>query len=291
MKSLRTKLVLAFTIIMIALIAGMSLLTINMVKGKLIKDGFENIELIAQQEAKYTSETVQVELRYIETLAQSPVLTSDKYSLEEKTDYFTKEAKRSGYLAFYLADLNGKSTEFSQGNTSLKISDRPYYTTALAGNSVVSDVIVSKLTGEVILIYASPVYVDGQIKGVFYGTRDGSSLSQICNEFEYKKTGFGYLINDSGTAVGDRDKELVKNQVNYVELGKTDPNFAVLATLIEDIAMKRQVGSGSYAYKGVNQMVAFAPIDGTEWIVAVGVFTSEVIAGTSAIAMAIILFQ
>ena len=289
MKSLRTKLVLAFTIIIIALIAGMSLLTINMVKDTLIKDAFENIEVVAQEEAKYTSEMVQAELKYIETLAQNPVLKDSEYTLEKKTAYFTEEAKRSGYLAFYFADLNGKSTELLEGNNSLEISDRPYYTTALAGNSTVSDVIISKLTGEVILIYASPVYVDGQIKGVFYGTKDGSSLSEICNEFEYKKTGFGYLINNSGTAVGDRDKELVLNQVNYVELGKTDPDFSALATLIEDIAMKRQVGSGSYAYKGVDQMVAFAPIDGTEWIVAVGVFTSEIIAETSAIITTIIL--
>ncbi|MEA5010181.1 MAG: methyl-accepting chemotaxis protein [Angelakisella sp.] len=283
MKSLRTKLVLAFTIIIIALIAGMSLLTINMVKDTLIQDAFENIEVVAQEEAKNTSARVQTQLRYIETLAQNPVLTSDEYTLEEKTAYFIEEAKRSGYLAFYFADLDGNSTEFSEEKTSLKISDRPYYATALAGKSTVSDVIVSKLTGDLIVIYASPVYVDGQIKGVFYGTKDGSSLSEICDEFEYKKTGFEYLINNAGTAVGDRDRELVINQVNYVELGKTDPDFAVLTKLIEDIAMKRQVGSGSYTYKGVNQMVAFAPIDGTEWIVGVGVFTSEIIAEVSAI--------
>ena len=184
MKSLRTKLVLAFTIIIIALIASMSLLTINMVKHALIKDAFENIEHIAQEEAKYTSEMVQSELKYIETLAQNPVIKNDEYSFEEKTAYFTEEAKRSGYLAFYFADLNGKSIEFSEKGTSLNISDRSYYTTALAGNSAVSDAIVSKLTGDVILIYASPVYVDGQIKGVFYGTKDGSSLSEICNEFD-----------------------------------------------------------------------------------------------------------
>ena len=288
MKSLRTKLVLSFTIIMIALIVGMSLLTIGMVKDSLIKDAYENIEHIASEEAKYTSATIQAELEHMETLAQNPVLTSDELSFEEKTVYFTEEAKRSGYLAFYFADLNGTSVEFSESKTSLKIGDRPYYTTALAGKSAVSDVIVSKLTGEVILIYASPVYVDGQIKGVLYGTKDGSSLSEICIDFKYKETGFGYIINNSGTAVGDRDKELVINQVNYVELGKTDPDFAALATLIEDIAMKRQVGSGAYDYDGVNQMVAFAPIDGTEWIVTVGIFTSEIIAETSAIITTII---
>ncbi len=288
MKSLRTKLVLAFTIIIIALIAGMSLLTTNMVKDSLIEDAYKNIEHIAQEEAKYVRARVQAESKYVATLAQNPVVTSDAYSLAEKTAYFTQEAKRTGYLAFYFADLNGNSIEFSEGNASVKIGDRAYYNTALAGNSAVSDIIISKLTDDVILIYASPVYVDGRIKGVFYGTKDGGSLSEISNEIEYKKTGFGYLINNAGTAVGDRDKELVLNQVNYVELGKTDPDFAVLSTLIEDIAMKRQVGSGSYAYKGVDQMVAFAPIDGTEWIVAVGVFTSEIIAETSAIVTTIV---
>ena len=289
MKSLRTKLVLAFTIIIVALIAGMSLLTINMVKDTLIKNAHENLEHIAQEEAKYASEMVQAELKYIQTLAQSPILKSNDYSFEEKTAYFTEEAKRVGYLAFYLADSNGKSTEFSEKDTSLNISDRPYYTAALAGTPAVSGVIVSKLTGDVILIYASPVYVNGQIKGVFYGTKDGSALSEICDKFEYKKTGFGYLINNLGTAAGDRDKELVKNQVNYVELGKTDPAFASRAKLIENVAMKRQVGSGSYTDNGVDQMVAFAPVEGTEWIFAAGIFTSEIISETSAIVITIIL--
>lgn len=289
MKSLRTKLVLVFTVIIFALIAGMSLMTILMVKDRLIEDAYVNITQIAQEEAQYVSARVQSELKIMETLAQNPLLTSDEYTLEEKTAYFTEEAKRTGYLAFYFADLKGKSTEFLEGNTSLEIGDRSYYTSALAGNSAVSDVIVSKLTGKVIVIYASPVYANGQIKGVFYGTLDGSTLSEISDDIQYKKTGTGYIINNSGTAVGDRDRELVLNQVNYVELGKTDSDYAKLGTLIEDIAMERQVGSGSYTSKGVEQMVAFAPIDGTEWTVAVNILTSEILEEISTIVTTIII--
>lgn len=41
----------------------------------------------------------------------------------------------------------------------------------------VSDIIVSSATGELVMIYAAPVYNKGQLVGVIYGRRNGNALS------------------------------------------------------------------------------------------------------------------
>ncbi len=143
--------------------------------------------------------------------------------------------------------------------------------------------IISSVTGKAVLIFAAPVHKNGQIVGVLYGRRDGNALSEIVSELAVGKTGFAYIINTEGTSVGDRDRELVTSQANFIKMAETDPSLSDLAKLMESKMFTGVVGSGEYRYQGKAQIVAFAPIAGSPWIAVVGIETAEVTAGANAL--------
>ena len=86
------------------------------------------------------------------------------------------------------------------------------------------------------------------------------------------------MINDQGTTIGHRNIDLVLRQDNDVENAKADSSLQQIADLTRDHILQRKVGSGKYVYEGKEQIVAFAPIEGSPWIVVVGVEASEIMA-------------
>lgn len=277
MKSLKTRLVLLFTAMVLLLTIGMSFVSIHVISKNLMKGAHSELEEIAKEEAQYVEARRDAELKYIGALAQNAMIQDEAVPFEKKVAFFEAEAKRTGYLGFALADKDGNSTSFNAKGDKTNIAQREYFKQAMKGMPVASDVLISNVTGEPVIIFAAPIYLNGTQTGIFYGRRDGSTLSNIVSEIKFKKTGFGYMVNDDGTSVGDRNRDLVLNQVNFIEAAKKDPKLQGLADLMTSKMLKREVGTGEYTYEGNHQIVAFAPIEGSPWIMAIGVQTKEIL--------------
>ena len=283
MKSIKTKLILTFAAVILVLTGSLGLISIRVVRSNLNQSSHNQLMEIAREEAKYISARVRGRLDYVGALAQNPMLTDESVSFEEKVRFFEGEAARTGYLAFAFADRNGDSTVFNTARETTNVAGRDYFQSAISGEAAVSDVLISSVTGKAVLIFAVPVHKNGQIIGVLYGRRDGNALSEIVSELTFGKTGFAYIINTEGTSVGDRDRELVTSQANFIEMAETDPDLSDLAELMKSKMFTGTVGSGEYAYQGKDQIVAFAPRAGSPWIAVVGMETSEVTEGADAL--------
>lgn len=277
MKSLKTRLVLLFTAMVLLLTIGMSFVSIHVISKNLMKGAHSELEEIAKEEAQYVEARRDAELRYIDALAQNTMIQDQEIPFEKKVSFFEAEAKRMGYLGFALADKDGNSTSFNAKGDKTNISQREYFKQAIKGKPVASDVIISNITGKPVVIFAVPIYLNGEQTGVFYGRKDGSALSDIVSEIKFKKTGFGYMVNDDGTSVGDRNRDLVLNQVNFIEAAQKDSKLQGLADLMTSKMLKREVGTGEYSYEGNPQIVAFAPVEGSPWIMVIGVQTKEIL--------------
>jgi methyl-accepting chemotaxis protein len=289
MKSIKTRLIVIFTIIIIIVTGMLSFVSIEVVRQNLINSAHSDLEEIAKEEAKYIQAKKDSELKYVDALAQNEIITNEDISFEQKVEFFENEAKRTGYLAFAFADNNGNSTVFNTKKETTNISARDYFQNAMNGELAASDVIISSVTGEPVVIFAAPVYKDGQEIGILYGRKDGSVLSDLVSEIKFRETGFTYMVNNEGTSVGDRNKDLVVNQVNFLEAAKTDTSLKDLADLMTNKMLKREVGSGKYAYEGKDQIVAFAPIEGSPWIMAVGIETSEILSELNSLTLLLII--
>ena len=289
MKSIKTKLILVFTAIILFLTATLGATTIGVVRKTLTQNAHDELIQTAKEEAKYVLARVQAELKYVETLAQDPLLVSKTAPMSQKVSYYEKEAQRTGFLAFALADKKGDSTVFNAKGETTNVAERDYFQAAMKGIPTVSDVLISSATGEAVVLFAAPVYQNGQIVGVLYGRHDGNTLSEIVSETQFGETGFAYMVNNQGTSVGDRDRELVSSQANFLKMAETDPDMEDLARIMESGMLAGETGSGEYAYKGNDQIVAYTPVEGTPWIMAVGMETAEVLAEVNHLVMVIIL--
>lgn len=289
MKSIKLKLVLAFTALILALTVGLGALCMFTVVGNVTQDAYRDLREMANQEAKYIQARIDWQLSYVSALAQNPILTDKDITLGEKITFFETEAKREGYLALAFADKNGHSTVFNSKRETTNIADREYFKTALNGKATVSDLIVSSVTGDLVLIFAAPVYEHGKIIGVVYGRRDGHDLSEIINEVSYRNTGYAYVINNQGVTVGHKNSALVVAQDNSIENMKTNDSLKQLGELTQKM-ITRTPGSGEYNYGGVGKLVGFSPIEDTPWIVAFGVTKDDVLSESRELGIKIMVF-
>lgn len=280
MKSIRTKLFVIFTIIVVTLNTTTGFVTRNLVSKKLVSDTHGQLIELAEQEAKYLEAIVKADLDYLSVLSNNPILTNEQSTIEQKAAFFEAEAKRSGFILFGFADTQGKAIILNNSMANNDVSDRDFFKKALSGTPASSDLMFSKLDGEPVIVFASPVYQNGEISGVLYGRKNGLMLSEIVSKLKYKETGYAYMVNNNGDTVAHKNTDLVLAQDNDIENMKTDSSLKQLGELTKSM-ITRTVNSGEYTYGGVDKIVGFAPVENTPWIVAFGVEKSEVLAGTN----------
>ncbi|MDR1549165.1 MAG: methyl-accepting chemotaxis protein [Hungatella sp.] len=276
MKSIKYKLLLIFTAIILILNIGIGTFTTTAITNQLVRDAHDHLTDMAKQEARYVQARIDGQLAYISSLAQNPILSDENLTFDEKVAFFEAEAKRSGYLAFAFADKEGNATVFNSKHETTNVASREYFQTALSGQASVSDLIISNATGELVTIFSAPVYDQGELVGIIYGRRDGNTLSEIVSSVSYKQTGYAYMINNQGVTVGHKNTDLVFAQDNDIENMKTDESLRELGELTQKMT-SREIGNGEYTYHGVTKIAGYAPIQDTPWIVIFGVEKNDIL--------------
>lgn len=277
MKSIKGKLLLIFTTVVFLLTGGLGWVCVSVVTENLLKDGHRDMTDMAQQTAMYVKASVDADMQYIGVLAQNPIITDQKIKLEEQVSFFEAEAKRAGFVLFAFADKTGKALILNSSQETNNVADREFFTKALSGTPASSDLIFSKLDGKPVIVFSAPVYRDGEIVGVLYGRKDGLALSNIVSKVSYRKSGYAYMINNQGVTVAHKNTQLVLAQDNDIENMKTDSALTELGTLTQKMT-SREVGSGEYAYEGVQKIAGYAPIEGTPWVMVYGVLKDDIMA-------------
>ncbi len=277
MKSIRGKLLLIFTTVVFILTGGLGWVCMTVVMDNLVKDVHIDLTDMAKQESKYIQANVEADMKYVGVLAQNPMITDEETKIEDQITFFEAEAKRAGFVLFAFADKTGQAVLFNASQEKNNVADRDFFKKALSGTPASSDLMFSKLDGKPVIVYAAPVYRNGEVAGVLYGRKDGLMLSDIVSKVNYRKSGYAYMINNQGVTVAHKNTELVLAQDNDIENMKTDPALTGLGELTQKM-ITRQVGSGEYTYNEVTKIAGYAPVEGTPWVVVYGVLKDDVLA-------------
>ena len=81
------------------------------------------------------------------------------------------------------------------------IADRAYFQQALAGKPNISDALVSKGSGNMIVMIAIPVLSDGKVVGVACGSVRLADIAALLKDLELGATGDAYLVNKDGLMI------------------------------------------------------------------------------------------
>ena len=171
---------------------------------------------------------------------------------------------------------NGQFINSSGATGSL--ADRDYFPKVMKGETVASDPVVAKSTGHLVSVIAVPIKVNGAVVGAIYGTVDMGGLTKKVAEIKVGKTGYAYVMQADGLTIIHPDKEFAM-KVNGLTDAKTPQNLRT----IHQRMLQGEQGVAEYEYGGADKFVAFAPVPGVKWAMALNVPRNEVVAVVSSL--------
>lgn len=131
----------------------------------------------------------------------------------------------------------------------------------------VSDPMISKTDGSVVVAFAVPIKDGNTVTGVLVARQDGNSLSDFTKEMQYNDQEV-FMINDEGTTIANNDPNRVLGMYNIFKEYEADLELEEVYKLQKKMA-EGEKGVGEYTYNGVTKYMGYHPVEGTSWSLAV----------------------
>ncbi|HSQ89573.1 ATP-binding protein, partial [Romboutsia sp.] len=159
---------------------------------------------------------------------------------------------------FFINDKKGDylSIDGKKGS----ITDRDYFHEVMnSGNTTISKPIISKDTGNYIIVVAAPIKDDnGNIIGLVGVDVNLSVITDIINDEKIGTSGYAYMLNKDGLLIAHPNKDFIykhnilndKNK-DIVDMGKKMING--------------EVGIKYYEHNGMKKIASYMPIKSTGW--------------------------
>jgi len=172
------------------------------------------------------------------------------------------------------------TTHYVTDDNTTNLGDRDYVKKAFTGENAVSDVLISRATGQPVVMLAVPVHktgeVDSPVVGVLIARKEGGKgLSDIVASFVTgMKSGYCFLVSNQGTFIAHPNKDLVNTQFNPITSAEKDPSLKSLSDMLTG-ALKERTGYSRYTYQGKDLIGCFTEVPGYSWLLFTSVEKTE----------------
>ncbi len=267
MKSIRQKItvcLMATVVITLVLVGSVSM-------ALSYRNTVSTVDQMLSETAILAAERISQELTAYKNVAMDtgciPQLSDASVSVEEKRAVVDERIRMHGFQRGNIVGLNGIS--IFDGND---YSSREYVQQAMQGNVYVSEPLVSKITGELSIMVAAPIYAGGsqggRITGVVYFVPPETFLNDIVSSIKVSENCRAYMINKAGDTIADTTLETITTQ-NIEREAETDSSLRELAAIHAEMRQGKSGFDGYHAAEGP-RYTAYAPVEGTDgWSVAV----------------------
>ncbi len=155
----------------------------------------------------------------------------------------------------------------------MNVADRSYFKDSLAGKEAVSEVILSKGTGNPVFVISAPIHANGKVSGVLLGVVDLARCNaSFVDPAKVGTSGYVYLIDSAGKIIAYPDK----SKILTLDLSQFDFGREMLA---------QHQGLIHYTFKGIDKLVGFQTIPETGWIAAATATDAEMYAPVKRLGM------
>ena len=278
MRSIRKKITVCLmaTVLIALVLVGTSSITLN------YRSTIATVDEMMSQTAVLAAERIEQELTAYKNVAMDtgciPQLSDNGVSVEEKRAIIDERVRMHGFQRGNVIDITGISVFDGKD-----YSDREYVKQALAGNVYVSEPLISKITGELSIMVAAPIYFGGnqgsRIVGVVYFVPPETFLNDIVSSIKVSEHSRAYMINKSGDTIADVTLETITTQ-NVERDAQSDKSLKELAAIHGEMRQGKN-GFGSFKDTDGSRFTAYAPVDGTDgWSVAVTALQTDYLSDT-----------
>lgn len=278
MKSIKTKLLLSFSVLIISVAILISFFA-TVTGSEMLSESAQNtVDLMAEDGAKLVKSRMETVIKELSVISQQNEIRS--MSLNNQLVILNEAKGNSVFMDLAIVQKNGTAT-YTDGSEK-DLSDRDYITKALAGEANISDVIISKVTGEAVIMVAVPIKNGDAVVGALIGRLNGTALSDVTNDTGYGEKGYAYMLNNSGQVIAHPNSDMVMNQVNLIVEAETQPSYQSLSKAIQVMLEKRN-GFIDYQFEGKSIYSGYAEVPGTDWIIVVTANKDEVLSDIPAL--------
>ena len=255
----------------------------------LLNNSKELLAAFSKQVGIELSDIIELEIDKVEIVAQSPIITDDKKTVEEKLAYLAGIVDTQGYKKAALIDLNGTCRTIL-GET-VDVSDKVYFEISKNGESYMSAPNVSKADGGLQISITTPLRDEkGEIIGILFFSKDAEAFSEIVTDITFGATGSAFVVDETGKNVINTDIQKVIDGVNRIEDAKTDSKYQELAEITEK-QIAGECGTGSYKLDGVTKFMGYAPIESTGWSVGISVEMRDMLSGLNKLTIGLVVIS
>ena len=228
--------------------------------------------------------------QFLEGIARMPALTDTNISYAEKMAHLKVEAAfNEQILELNIVDMKGN--RHTADGTVFNVSDRNWFQAAAQGKDFFSEPLQSRIyAGKLIAVFAVPIYNEQrQVVNVLAANVDGLWLSDQIDNIVVGKTGYCYILGETGTDIADPDPEVVRSMWKTTEQAKTDLSLKSLAAF-ENMVLETDTSSvGFYEYGGIKKIASYATMKTTDWSVIIAAPQYEFMGAISELRLQMIL--
>jgi len=264
--SVRIPLIIGSGIIVTALSIG--LISLQISTGILERNILDAMGDSNRANASYLSSTLTGRLNVLHEIANRPINRTMNWELIRET--LEPDIERIGSLEIGLVFPDG-TTHYVTDPATANLGDRDYIIEAFRGRNSISDVLISRATGEAVVMLAAPIFQsdapNAPVVGVLIARMDGGqALSDIVvNLRSSLPSGHSYLIARDGTITAHRNTVWVTEQFNPIEAARLDGSMRSMANLLTT-ALRENNGFAQYSDGRETRLAHFTEIPGHRWL-------------------------
>ena len=243
MKSIRKKITVCLIATVVITMVAVGAVSISLT----YRSTITTVDRMLSETAVLAAERVEQELTAYKNVAMDtgciPQLSDAAVPVEEKRAIIDERVGMHGFQRGNIIGLDGVSI-FDGKN----YSDREYVQQAMSGSVYVSEPLVSKITGELSIMVAAPIYYKGSrsagIVGVVYFVPPETFLNDIVSSIQVSDNSRAYMINKTGDTIADTTLDTITTQ-NVEREAQSDSSLKELAAIHGEMRQGKN-GFGSF---------------------------------------------
>lgn len=236
----------------------------------------------AGEAIEFVESAFESHLSVLETIAARPELKTMIWSMQQAV-LRPEEERLPDFLALAVVSPDG-TARYTSG-TEANLGDRDYVIKAFEGEKAISDLIVSRVTGGIVVMYAVPIKSGDQVRGVLIGRRDAFALSEITDRLGFGANGEGFMLHPSGLYFAGKERDLVVEQLNVFEAWG-EPGQ--LGHAIQELGLGND-GVIRYQKDGKGYVAGITYFPSTGWILGVSAQEDDVLVNVNKFGRTIVL--
>lgn len=256
--------VVSIIIIMYSILAGLYVIS---VETHVNNDTHIYLSEVTKQGVKIVKSQIEAQFQVVKSIARS-IESHSIFNEYEIINILSYELNESSFKRMGIIYPDGKGV-MSDGYR-LDLGDRKYFKEAMKGKTTISNPLEDRVDGNLVNVYATPLYKDNEIHAVLLATHSTNVFKELLSVESFGEEGYSYIIKSDGSVVvSSNHPNSVKNFNNVLdllddELKEKSPDQKEFMKNLKS----GKSGNIAYTHNRIKRYMSYEPIGINDWYIA-----------------------